>query len=139
MSEQSQSNPTVVDETPEVEETVLGAQPEVTDESGEETEAQEYSNLTPYAAAELANRLLGVKEGDKPRTSQTFYSLARNGTVASNYKQWVEDGARKSGYKVEFEGAAFMQWLQDSAAGKIRGRSRNNYDRLAEEFSLDSE
>jgi hypothetical protein len=140
MSEQSQSNPTVdaeVTEGAELNEQV--ETPEVETEETEETapEAQ-YSNVTPYAAAELANRILGVQEGDKPRTSQTFYSLARNGTIASNYKQWDADGGRKSGYKVEFEGGAFMEWLQATADGKIRGRSRNNYDKLAEEFAIEA-
>jgi len=35
------------------------------------------------------------------------------------------------------DGAAFHQWLVDSAAGKIRGSSRNDYDKLAEEFALE--
>jgi hypothetical protein len=119
-------------ETPEV--------PEVeTPEVEENDEDREFSNLTPYAAAEIANRVLGVKEGDKPRTSQTFYSYARNGSIASNYKQWDADGAKKSGYKVELDGKAFMQWLNDSAAGKIKGRSRSDYDKLAAEFALSAE
>jgi hypothetical protein len=138
MSEQSQStNPAVND----VDETVLGAEQEQveTPETKGTDESHNYSDVTPYAAAELANRLLGVKEGDKPRTSQTFYSYARNHSIESNYDEWVRDGGKKSGYKVELKGDAFMKWLQDTADGKISGRSRNDYDRLAEEFALDAE
>jgi len=140
MSEQSQSNPTVdaeVTETPEVDETVLGAQPEADETEDEADGEREFSDVTPYAAAEIANRLLGVPEGTKPRTSQTFYSLARNHTIASNYDEWSAAGGKQSGYKVEFDGPAFHQWLVDSAAGKIRGRSRNDYDKLADEFALE--
>lgn len=142
MTEQSQSNAPV-----DTDETVLGAEqaetPEVetpeADENGNETEEREFSNVTPYAAAEVANRLLGVKEGEKERTSQTFYSYARNHSIKSNYDQWLADGSKKSGYKVELDGVDFKRWLDDSAAGKIRGRSRNDYDRLADEFALDAE
>jgi hypothetical protein len=96
----------------------------------------EYTDVTPFAAAEIANRVLGVETGKTPRTPQMFYGYARNGSIASNFKTWTADGGRKSGYKVEFDGAAFMQYLQDQKAGKSTTASRHNYDELAAQFAI---
>src|SRR5258708_39390467 len=119
MSEQSQSNPTVdpevTDETAEVldpEATDLEDEtPEPTDEiegnenDEDEAEPAEFSDLTPYAAAGVANRRLGGPEGQKPRTSQTFYSYGRNHSIKSSYDSWVAQASKTSGYKVHLDGS----------------------------------
>jgi len=99
----------------------------------------EYSNITPFAATEIANRILGPGSDGKPRTSQLFYGYARSGSIASNYKQWVADGGKKSGYKVEFDGQAFMAWLNRQASGSTGTSTRHNYDALTAEFALPTE
>jgi hypothetical protein len=103
----------------------------------EETEEPEYSNLTPYAASKVAQSVLGSKFGKQ--TEQTYYGYARSGRIASNYQEWLAKGGKKSGFKVELEGPAFMQYLRDVASGKIKPSTRTDYDALAEEFALDAE
>lgn len=99
------------------------------------------SNLTPYAASKVANRLFAL-DGRVTRhyTEQTMYGYAKNGRIDSNYKQWKADGGRGvASYKVELDGESFYAWMQRVVNGSTTTAARHDYDALADEFSLDAE
>jgi hypothetical protein len=101
-----------------------------TDQTGTDQE-QAFDDLTPYAASRVASLVTGKKY-----TEQSFYGYARTGAIASNYDQWNADGGKKSGYKVEFNGEAFAQWLKGVQSGRIRPSGRNvDYAALADAFN----
>jgi hypothetical protein len=103
-------------------------------ETDETAETASFPNITPYHAAEVASRVLGTKV-----EPNTLYGLAKSGTVASNYDQWVRDGSKKSGYKVEFDGEAFAEYLRGRQSGHIVARGgKVNYASLVEQFNAEA-
>jgi hypothetical protein len=82
-------------------------------------------NLTPYAAAQVANRVFAAKDQNRKVTPQMMYGYAKNGTIASNYKTRAEKE------KVYFDGDAFKAWL-DKPASQQAGRV--DFDELAKQF-----
>jgi phage terminase Nu1 subunit (DNA packaging protein) len=92
---------------------------------------QQYNNVTPFAAAKIANVVLTKKGLDAEVKPQMMYSYAKKGIIQSNYE------TRTDGEKIYFDGAAFKQWL-DKYIVRIEngesGSSRVDYDVLAEQF-----
>jgi len=98
------------------------------------------SDLTPYAASKVANRIFAAEGVVRHYTEQTMYGYAKNGRIGSNYAQWKRDGGRGvATYKVALEGDAFYAWMKDVVDGKTTAAARHDYDALADEFALDAE
>jgi hypothetical protein len=95
-----------------------------------ELKMSQYANLTPFAAAQVTNRVLASKELNVEVRPQMLYSYARKGTIASNYE------TRTDNEKVMFEGDAFKAWL-DRYVERIENgteATRVDYDKLAEQY-----
>jgi hypothetical protein len=85
-----------------------------------------FAALTPYAAAQVTNRVLEARGLDRKVTPQMLYTYAKKGTIATI--------AGTS--KVTFDGEAFKTWL-DAYIKRIESgetASRVDYDELAKSF-----
>jgi hypothetical protein len=95
-----------------------------------------HTDLTPYAAAEIATRVLGRKV-----SSQTMYGLARpgKGENAKSRIATVEGSKPRSegGDGILFDGDAFAEWLGAMKRGGSGTRVRQDFDALAKEFDED--
>jgi len=91
-----------------------------------------FSNLTPFAAAKVTNKVLAAKvDGDFTEVRpQMMYNYAKKGIIESNYD------SRMDGEKVYFEGTAFKAWLDKYVQKVISGEStsRVDYDTLADQY-----
>ena len=90
-----------------------------------------YANITPFAAAQVANKVLERRGLDAEVKPQMLYSYANKGIIDSNYK------TRAEGEKIYFVGSAFKAWL-DKYVTRIEngesGSARVDYDVLADQF-----
>jgi len=83
-------------------------------------------NLTPYAAAQVANKVFELKGLNASITPQMMYGYARNQRIET-----VPDSK-----PVQFVGDAFKEWL-DQYVKKIETgetTTRTDFDKLAAEF-----
>jgi len=98
--------------------------------------SKQYSNITPFVAAKVANVVLEKRGLSGDVKSQMLYSYAKKNIIQSNYE------TRAEGEKVYFDGAAFKTWL-DRYVVRIEngetGSARVDYDLLAEQFMSDTE
>jgi hypothetical protein len=87
-------------------------------------------NLTPFAAAKVANIVLKANGLTIELRPQMMYSYAKRNVIASNYDTRAENE------KVEFVGEAFKLWLDKYVARALTGdtTSRTDYDELAKQF-----
>jgi len=90
-----------------------------------------FSNITPFAAAKIANIVLAKNDLDIEIRPQMMYNYAAKNIIASNY------ATRSSDEKIYFDGASFKSWLDRYVEKAKSGttNSRVDYDKLAEEFS----
>jgi hypothetical protein len=89
------------------------------------------SPLTPYAAAQVINKILELKGIDRKIPPQQMYSAAKNGTIPSNYS------TRADKEKVYFEAEPLAAYIKDFVARIERGDAvagKQDYDKLAEQF-----
>jgi len=90
----------------------------------------QYSNLTPFAAAQVTNKILQLKGYEGTIRPQMLYSYAKKGTISSNYL------TRSEGEKILFDGDDFKVWL-DRYIQRIESgteSTRVDYDKLAEQY-----
>jgi hypothetical protein len=89
----------------------------------ENTPEVQFANLTPYAAAQVTNRVLAARGIDRKVTPQMLYSYAKKSTIATvpNSKP------------VEFVGSAFKAWLDQYVTGGAKA-ARQDFDALADQF-----
>jgi len=88
------------------------------------------SNLTPYAAAQVASRVL-----KREIAPQTMYGLARpNKSTNESRIATVPDSK-----PIMFVGDEFQKWLDAAKSNSGAARVRQDYDKLAKEFSADVE
>jgi hypothetical protein len=83
--------------------------------------------ITPYAAAQITNRVLKAKGVDKEITPQMMYSYAKKNSI-----QTVTVAGSK---KVHFDGDAFKTWLTAYVNGGSVTTGRADYDKLAKQFA----
>lgn len=93
-----------------------------------------FTNLTPYAAALVATEVLG-----RDVTPQSMYTMAKSGSIASNYETYKAAGGRGSGVKVQFVGAAFKLWLDAQLNGVSTSGGKVSLQALIAEFTADVE
>jgi hypothetical protein len=86
----------------------------------------EFANLTPYAAAQVATRVLGTEI-----QPQTMYGLARRNAIETTEGALKGDGT----HKILFVGNSFKTWLDEQLLNPGGGVGRTDYDALAAEFS----
>ena len=82
--------------------------------------------ITPFYAAQVANRVLAAKGVAKTVTPQMMYSYARNERIATV----KVDGTKK----VFFDGDAFKTWLDAYVAGTGQSGKVADLDKLAEQY-----
>ena len=90
-----------------------------------------YSNVTPFAAAKIANIVLRANDLDSEIRPQMMYNYAKRDIITSNYE------TRDEGEKIYFDGESFKAWLDRYVENVKNGTtsSRTDYEALAEEFS----
>jgi hypothetical protein len=90
-----------------------------------------YSNITPFAAAKIANIMLRQNDLDIEIRPQMMYNYAKKNIIASNYL------TRDESEKIYFDGDSFKAWIDRyiNAAKNGTVSSRADYESLAEEFS----
>jgi hypothetical protein len=81
-------------------------------------------NLTPYAAAQVTNKVLAAAGIEKTITPQMMYGYAKKGTIAT------VEGTKK----VTFDGNAFKIWLDSYVKGGAP-TGKQDFDKLAEAFT----
>jgi hypothetical protein len=90
-----------------------------------------YSDLTPFAAAQVVNVVLAGRNLDHEIKPQMMYNYAKKGIISSNY------ASRSAGEKIFFSGESFKTWL-DSYVRKVESGntgSRVDYNKLAQQYS----
>src|SRR6266576_3645913 len=89
-------------------------------------------DLTPYYAAQVATGVLG-----RDIQPQVMYTMAKNGTIESNYDEYIEAGGRGNAQKIKvhFDGESFKTWLEGVKAGKVVATGKMNLAALIAEFS----
>jgi hypothetical protein len=83
------------------------------------------ATITPYAAAQVTNRVLEAKGINRTITPQMMYGYAKSGRINT-----VKVEGDK---KVYFDVEAFKSWLDQYLKGGA-GNARQDYDELAKQF-----
>jgi hypothetical protein len=104
----------------------MSEQSSSTNVSGSSTDTVEIKDLSPYAAAKVMTILTGEETAP-----QTLYGYARSGRIESNHEAYAA-GLEPH---VVLRGASFAQYAKDVMDGKVQPRVRQNYDKLAAQFT----
>jgi hypothetical protein len=101
--------------------------------------SEQFPNLTPYQAFQVTEARLTEMGDERKITPQAMYSLAKNGTVASNHAEFVKAGGKgnPSGIKVEFNGEAFKTWLDAYLNGTGGTGRKSTLPSLIKAFSAE--
>jgi hypothetical protein len=101
----------------------------------------QYTNVTPYKGANILNAILKARGDSRSVTQQSMYTLAKNGAIDSNYKEFVAAGGKGNGTvgKVRFDGDAFKEWMDKYLSGTDTSVGQNSLEDLVAEFSKPAE